>query len=173
VLEKALEVIDKQNERYHEMVRATQENDMRTRDQLMGVVQHLVSQNRGPMSDMAAPVGKTVNEVRQIPAQAEPIIIDAPTAESLRSPEEVIVGDVQQFRGVVIALDTKTGTFRFEEENTGRELRGKITDPSLLVPQNVYSHALDTKVPIAITAKPTLKDDGEIHKLFVSHARQE
>ncbi|MER8433909.1 hypothetical protein [Mesorhizobium caraganae] len=173
MLGKALDVIDRQNERYHEMVRVGQDNGMRTQEQLVEVIQHLVSQNRGPMSDMAAPVGKTVNEIRQIPPKSDPILIDAPTAESLRSPEEVTVGDLQQFRGVVVALDTRTGTLKFEEQKTGREYRGRITDPSLMVPQNVYSHALDTKLPITITAKPTIKEDGEIHKLFVSDARND
>ncbi len=170
-LNKALDVIDRQNERYHELVRVNQGNDMRTREQLIGVIQHLVSQNRLPMADMAAPVGKTVSEVRQIPAKADQIVIDPPTAESLRSPEEVIVGDVKNFRGTITALDTKTGAFKFEEAESGRELRGKITDPALATPQNIYSHALDTKEALALVAKPTLREDGEIHKLFVSDAR--
>ena len=171
MLDKALEVIDKQAERYHEVVRAAQEGEMKTRDQMMGVIQHLIGQNRGPMADMAAPVGKTVNEVRQIPLKQDPIIIDAPTAESLRSPEEVTVGDIQGFRGVMVALDTKTGAFKFEEEGTGREFRGRITDPALSAPRNVYTQALDTKGAIELTAKPTLREDGEVHKLFVSDAR--
>ena len=173
IMEKALDVIDRQNERYHEMVRATQQNDMRTREQMLAVIQQLASQNRGPMSDMAAPVGKTVNEIKQIPPDKEPIIIDAPMAESLRSPEEVTVGESQKYRGTFIALDTKTGAFKFEESGTGLEFKGRITDPGLMVPQNVYSHALDTKEAIAITAKPTIKEDGEVHKLFVSDAKNE
>jgi len=171
VLEKALDIIDRQNERYHEMVRATQDNDMRTRAQMLSVIQQLASQNRGSMSDMAAPVGKTVNEIRQLPTGGGPILIDAPIAESLRSPEQVTVGASQSYRGTFVALDTKTGAFKFEESGTGLEFKGKITDPALEIPQNVYSHSLDTKEPISITAKPTIREDGEVHKLFVSDAK--
>ena len=80
------------------------------------------------------------------------------------------MGEVSTYRGTVTALDTKTGTFKFEEAESGLELRGKITDPNLGVAQNVYSHALDTKEQITLTAKPTFREGGEVHKLFVSDA---
>lgn len=173
VLEKALQVIDNQNARYHGLVVASQENEMRTRTQLIRAIDNLASQNRLALSDMAAPVGKTVDQIAQRPSRSEPIIIDAPVAEALRSPEEVIVGETEEYRGLVLALDTTTGAFKFKQEDSGREFRGKITDPALLTPQNIYSHALDTKEPITVIAKPTIHEDGEIHKLFVSDAKTE
>ncbi|WP_274626725.1 hypothetical protein [Arvimicrobium flavum] len=176
-MDKALDIIRHQSDQYHELASAMQaagvERERRAEqreDRLLGLVEMLATQNRGPLADLAAPVGRTVAEVRQLPHGIDPIVVDAPTAESLRSPEEVTVGETQRFRGTITALDTKTGAFKFEEADSGRELRGKITDPALTTPQNVYSHALDTKVALALVAKPTLRADGGIHKLFVSDA---
>jgi hypothetical protein len=170
LLEKALAVIEKMHADHHELAMVGQENDRNTHDQLFSLVGKLVDQNRGPLADMAAPIGKTADEIRQIAHNSEPIVIDAPIAESLRSPEEVTVGKNQVMRGTITALDLKNGTFKFEQEKTQVEYRGKITDPALAVPQNVYSHALNTKNVISITAKPTIRENGEIHKLFVSDA---
>lgn len=168
-MDKALDIIQQQSAQYHELAMAARESDDKVREGLLDVVKALAASNRGALADMAAPVGRTVNEVKQIPRDAEPIVIDEPTAVSLRSRDEVKVGDIAKFRGVLKAVDTKTGSFRLEVDG-GHEYRGKITDPALIAPQNFYTHALDTQELVTITAKPTLNEDGSIHRLFVSDA---
>ncbi|CAD7023277.1 hypothetical protein REJC140_00152 [Pseudorhizobium endolithicum] len=168
-MDKALDIIQQQSAQYHELALEARKSDQQIREGLLDVVKTLAANNRAALSDMAAPVGKTVNEVRQVPKNADPIVIDTPTAAALRSKEEVTVGEMATFRGVFRAVDTTTGSFRLEDED-GKEYRGKITDPALLTPQNFYTHALDTQEVVAITAKPTLNEDGTVHRLFVSDA---
>lgn len=168
-MDKALDIIQLQAEQHHELAMGNLKDGQQTRDALLEVVKVLAHANSTPLADMAAPIGRTVNELRQIPRSADPIVIDAPTAEALRSKEDITVGNTQTFKGIFRAVDTTTGAFRMEAEG-GQELKGKITDPALLTPKNFYTHALDTQEVVAIVAKPTLKEDGSVHRLFVSDA---
>jgi hypothetical protein len=176
-LQKCLEIIQKQNEmienqniRSHELALSAQQASDKREDRYLSVIEKLTEINRKPLADLAAPVGKTVRSLTQKPRDAEPIFIDSPTAESLRSPEQITVGSVTQMAGSITALDTTNGHFKFLESTSNVEYRGNITDPALKVPQNIYSHALDTKKEICLVAKPTIRENGEIHKLFASDA---
>lgn len=159
-LGRALDIIERQSQRYHEMVRATQDNDMQTRQDLLGVIDKLVSKNGAGLAEMAAPVGRSVRGIAHVPSRSDPIEIDAPTAEALRSKDELSVGDSITLVGVVTALDVETGLFKLETE-TG-QFRGTVTDPALKSAGNVYSHSLDAVERIEIVAKPTLKVDGSV-----------
>ena len=48
---------------------------------------------------------------------------------------------------------------------------GKISDPVLLEPKNVYTNALNSQTGFSFSAKP-VKKNGEIHRLYVSTARE-
>jgi hypothetical protein len=50
-----------------------------------------------------------------------------------------------------------------------RIVSGKITDPALGQPHNVYTTALNEGASLHVVAKPVLKND-KIHRLFISHA---
>jgi hypothetical protein len=98
----------------------------------------------------------------------EPVVIDEPTAQALQAPDELVVGDTQNFSVRLLGVDTVTGACRVE---VGEEiLRGKITDPELQVPKNIYTHALDTRQVVTVTAKPVLKEE-KISQLFISDAK--
>jgi hypothetical protein len=50
-----------------------------------------------------------------------------------------------------------------------RIVSGKITDPALEQPHNVYTAALDAGAALHVLAKPVFKDK-KLHRLFISHA---
>ena len=84
---------------------------------------------------------------------------------NLASQDEI--GELARYRAVFFGVDTINGTCKVQVNDDERILRGKITDPALPNPGNVYTHSLDTKEPVMILAKPVLKD-GEIVRLFIS-----
>jgi hypothetical protein len=100
-----------------------------------------------------------------------PTIIDEPVAQALRSKGEMEVADEMETTMTIrsLNLDTGTGSADWDGEEGGR-ISIKVTDPALALPKNVYSGSLDGQIPIAVTAKPVLKD-GEISRLYVSDAR--
>ena len=171
-LDKALEIIEAQNATVEKLALGQQEAAQFNQGRLMDIIDNLISVNHTSMAEMAAPVGKTVKELRHLPEKAEPITIDEPTAEALRSGEDVTVGDTMSVAGTLHMLSTRTGTFGLEPLAGGKAIRGKITDPALALPENVYSHALDTKQPIVLTGKPTIRDK-QLQQLFVSDAKPE
>src|SRR5690606_29002084 len=99
-------------------------------------------------------------------------VVDEPMAEVMRSKENLEVGTQAEMPAILLGVDTVTGACRVELRDSGIVARGKITDPSLKSPQNVYTSALDRKNVVILTAKPVIKD-GEISKLFISDARPE
>lgn len=94
-----------------------------------------------------------------------------PLAEVFKAKEELTVGDQTMYRAKLLAVDKAAGTCRVEIEGAEKLVRGKITDPVLATPGNVYTHSLDTDHFVMITAKPVIRD-GEISTLYISNANE-
>lgn len=178
LLEKSLELIDRQQHNYAQLAEKMHEDHVNTQsrmmdqqDTLLRLVDKLATNNNKALSEVAAPVGKSVDEVKQIPNNSEPIVIDAAIAEALRSPEEMKVGDVKTYFGVFAMIDKTSGRFKFVEKESGETLKGQITDPAVSIPENIYTHALDSAKLLEVTAKPLLKEDGSLHNIYISDAR--
>ena len=69
----------------------------------------------------------------------------------------------------LLGVDTTNGLCKVQLGEDGAVFRGKITDPALKLPQNVYTHALDTQQDIELMAKSVIKG-GEIVNLYISDA---
>jgi hypothetical protein len=166
---KALEIIQEQSLHNHELAKTAIGAIISDKAQLYGLIDRLIENNRTAMAEMVAPVGtgcKTMTHFDKTPAAET---IDEPLAEVMRSQEELEVGSQTQFEGVILGVDKITGACRIRLAETGLEIRGKITDPALRAPHNVYTSALDTASGVILTAKPILKY-GELSKLFISDA---
>ena len=79
------------------------------------------------------------------------------------------VGEQAEYNVQVEGVFKTNGACRLRLLPDGRIVSGKIIDPVLSVPGNVYTAALNENRPLHVVAKPTLKD-GSIRTLFVSHA---
>jgi hypothetical protein len=164
-------LVEKMIEQNHELLKAFQERGFKTEDRLLDMIEKLALQNRGALADMSAAVGRTASRSVYASPKVDPFEIDEATADALRSKKDLRVGEMVTIRGVLSKVDKKTGAFRLQEMDSGREITGRITDPSLYVIGNIYTHALDTALPIVVSGKPTLDEKGEIQKLFVSDAK--
>lgn len=170
-VELCLEAMEKSRTDYVRLAETTLRHQQKAQENLFKSIEHLTAQNNRALAEAATPVGKSVKTITQIHENIDPILIDAPIAEALRAPETILVGETRQYCGVFTAIDKNTGNFKFEEKGSQNKLLGKITDPNIGIPKNIYTHSFDTATEVEITAKPTFKEDGELHKLFVSDAK--
>lgn len=158
------------DERNHEYRTQVQADHMRDKAQLFALIEKLANQNKKPLADMAAPVGKTVQMIEHFKETPAPVVIDEPIAEALRSKEEAVVGDVQDFTGKFVAIDVINGTGKMVLEGSEKPVSVKITDPALAIPENIYTHTLDTAEIVRASAKPVSKG-GNLATLYVSDAK--
>ena len=139
---------------------------------MQSMIEHLVSDNRGPLRELPAPVGHSVRQMQIGRLHVGPTI-DEPAAEVLRARETLELGDAVEYDVFVEGVFKTNGACRLRLLNDHeRIVAGKITDPALTIPNNIYTAALDRGVPLRVTAKPTLKN-GVIQTLYVSDAKPE
>jgi hypothetical protein len=119
---------------------------------------------------LVAPVGRTCKEIVQFADTPSESRITEADAEVIRGGGDMEVDSVADYQvNRIREINLKTGHCIVEVEGIG-EVRGKITDPSLEQPSNVYTSALDKHVGCSVQAKAVRKD-GEIHRLFISDAK--
>ena len=66
-------------------------------------------------------------------------------------------------------VDIRTGHCIVDIEGIGEQLPGKITDPVLGTPNNVYTRALNRHEGFTVQAKGVRKN-GEIKRLYISNS---
>jgi len=170
--EKALNVISEQAAQHHELALAMQVGHLHDKKWLQDIIGQLVDTNRQPLREIPAPVGSSCAKETILARSVSPVVIDEAAAQALKSTEKMTVGDAQTYEGIFEAVDATNGSCKLKTNGDGKKpIRGKITDPALAMPENVYTHTFDLKVPVVVTAKPVLRD-GEIHRLYISDARK-
>jgi hypothetical protein len=142
---------------------------MRDKAWLQSRIEQLVDTDRGFLRNLPAPVGNSVRRL-QIGAPSIGPLIDEPAAEVLRAKEPLELGDTAELDVVVEGVFKTNGACRLRLVSDDRIVSGKITDPALGMPNNVYTAALNQGVQLRVTAKPTLKN-GLVQTLYVSDAK--
>lgn len=151
-----------------EFARQVHEGHMRDKAWLQEHIAMLAEQQRAPLRQLVNPVGRSCRQIKFGDENiTEAAVVDEAQADVIESKDDVELGDMRQLKGVLEAVDTITGSCKILLDNSDDVLRGKITDPALSNKQNIYTHSLDTKQPIIISAKPVTKD-GKIVRLFIS-----
>lgn len=120
---------------------------------------------------LVAPVGNSCKSIVQVFGHDNKIVIDEPEAEVIRGDSKLEVEDMQNFECKEITeVNVTTGHCILNVEGFDKPIAGKISDPALNVPNNVYTRALNNKSRFRVSAKP-VKRDGVVHKLYISDAR--
>jgi hypothetical protein len=135
---------------------------------LQGMVERVVAQDRSSLRELPAPIGHSVRQM-QIGAPSVGPLVDEAAAEVLRARDPMAVGDVSSYVVTVEGVFKTNGACRLKILETGKTVSGKIVDPALLSPGNVYTTALDHGLPLRVTAKPTLKAE-KVSTLYVIDA---
>jgi hypothetical protein len=171
VMDEALvKVFDDMDRRRHEAGLVAEQNHHAIEHRLLDLIERLADQNRGAARNMARPVGPSVRSLTHFKGTANEYVIDEPTADVLVSQEDKTVGEPQQFIARLWAIDKKANTCKVEIDGQERPYRGKITDPALAVPGNIYTAAFNEDRRVLVTAKPVLRN-GEIDTLYISDAK--
>lgn len=169
--EKALEQIVNLATKHADSMDKVHEGHMRDKVWLQGHIDKISAQGAVPLRQLVKPVGSTCRQIEiGAPDDISPARIGEAEAQALSSREELSVDDTKEYRGVFDGVDTTNGNCKFRPEGSDDDIVGKITDPALLTPKNVYTHSLDTKRAITIQAKAVTKD-GKIVRLFISDGK--
>lgn len=170
-MEKALDVIVALSNSHSEFEKIVHEGHMRDKAWLQGQVEILAQRNNTSLREIVRPIGSTARrlEIGKLGDDAQ-ASIGEPEAQVLSAREELSVEDAREYRGTFEGVDTTNGTCKFRPVGSDNDIPGKITDPALLMPQNVYTHSLDTKQPVTVQAKAVTKDSG-IVRLFISDGK--
>jgi hypothetical protein len=154
---------------YAEFAKDVHHGHMRDKAWLQSQFEELARLNRAPLRELPEPVGKSVRQML-IGSSATPLVIDEASAAVLRSKEEMSVTEAQEFDAQFDGVFKTNGECRLRIGHDSRIVKGKIVDPALAIPHNVYTTALDNGTPVRVTAKATLRN-GEIDRLFISDAK--
>lgn len=164
---KALDVIGQQSEQMSDLATSMQEGHMQDKAWLQSLVTELVRENRRPLRDLPEPVGRTVRTMAL--GKNNPMVIDEPTAEVLRSREGLELGDTVEYDVELVGVFKNSGACRIKLLGKDKVVLGKIADSALDEPNNIYTRALNEGQVLHVIAKPTLKD-GELYKLYITSA---
>ena len=141
-------------------------------DRLLTTVDRMADALRPAARQAVAPIGETAAKMTISSADAGSPTVALGSAEkaAISSEEEIEIGPEASYRVRVIELDVELGGCRLIPVGEPEErIPGKITDPALSVPNNIYGLALASQAPITVRAKPALRD-GEILRLYISDA---
>jgi hypothetical protein len=140
------------------------------KERLLGVVERLSQRTSSAMIDMVAPVGHSTRMLTNSKGQEAEFVVDEPTADVIRAKGDLEVLDEVRMKVKLGAVDTIARTCKITAPEFDRPIKAKITDPALMLPRNVYTHALDHAETVIITGKPAHKD-GELYLFYISDAK--
>jgi hypothetical protein len=137
--------------------------------QLIDTVPRLAETTRPHARKFVTPIGSTCTDIIQAPGHDDEIHIGESDAEVIRGDVAFEVDDMAQFRvNQISEIDLRTGHCFLNVEGIG-DVPGKITDPSLGVPDNAYTRALNAHKPVIVQAK-AVRRGATIQRLFISNS---
>jgi hypothetical protein len=167
-MERMVEKITEMAKSHQEFARDVHNGHMQDKAWLQGHIDTLTGKNTGALKQIPNPIGSTCKEISLGPVSPSQLLIGEAEAKVLTTKDQLTVDDSKEYSGVFEAVDTTNGNCKFLPVGGDLALVGRITDPALLMPENLYTHSLDTKKPVKVQAKAVSKE-GEIVRLFISN----
>jgi hypothetical protein len=165
----AVESIHDLASQHNEFAKQVHDGHLRDKAWLQDMVQRLASENRTSLREIPEPIGKSVRQLR-IGSQQSGAIIDEPAAEVLKAKDSMSVGDARLYNVRLEGVFKTNGACKVRLIDEDKVVSGKITDPAVANPGNIYTTALNEGATLQVTAKPTVKG-GSLHRLFISDAK--
>jgi len=120
--------------------------------------------------ELVTPVGTSCRSMTQFADTAHAETVSEADAEVIRGDEEMEVDDMAQFTATRISeINISTGHCILQVEGFPAPVAGRITDPALKSPENVYTSALHHHTGLTIDAKP-VRQREQVKRLYISHA---
>jgi hypothetical protein len=140
---------------------------------LIDALPELANSTRSGAERFVTPIGKTCERIEQFSGTEQANTISEADADVIRGGPEMEVGDMARFAvSRINEINLSTGHCVLDVVGVDGPVTGKITDPALQTPNNVYTRALNEHTGCNVDAKPVRKD-GSIHRLYVSNATDE
>lgn len=150
----------------------TKSNDHLTslHSQLIATLPQLANATRKNGKKLVYPIGNTCRSIKQFSGTSDVVLIDEPDAEAIRGDDDTEVEDMKSFIcNRITEINIKTGHCILEIDGFIGPIVGKISDPTISIPNNVYTRCMNSNTPFIVSAK-TVKKNGIIYKLFISDA---
>ncbi len=147
------------------------ESEEKNHEFLLKVLDKVTHGARG----MVAPVGQSSDELIIRASENKTAkfktVIDIPMAGAIRSKDKLIVGYMEKLEVKVDGLIHHNRQLKIEHpEIDGKYMTAVVKDPMFDEPDNVYTKAVATKGLLEINAKPSRKEDGTLHALYIMDA---
>lgn len=168
-LSKALDIIEKQNERFAEDRRHEREtasaDRQREREHIATLMRMQVELHKADAVKAAKPVGESCRSMKITDGEAV-VEVDEATAEAVKAKEELEVSDVIEMTFQVDGIELSSKTLKvFDPDTPARRVNVHISDPAfdpLHPSENPYETAVQRRSRIKLTGKATRKADGTL-----------
>jgi len=124
--------------RHSEFASQVHKGHMRDKAWLKRMVENLAKENRASLREVPDPIGRTVRIMEFGGDGKNPVLIDEPAAEVLRAHEPMQLGDPVEYDVKIEGVFKTNGACRIRLLSDDRIVSGKITDPALDQPHNIY-----------------------------------
>ena len=154
-----------------EMHKAQAVSEERNRQFLLEVLRISIPATKG----IVAPVGASAEtlEIKSSADATESTLVDTPMADVIRSSEKLEVGDMEPFTVRVDGLIHHRQQLKIEHPDIpGTYISADVRDPAFLESDNVYLRAMNVRGLLNVLAKPTRKQDGSLHRLYIMDASE-
>lgn len=146
------------------------ENAQRINERLITTVERMNDGLSAARREAMAPIGKSCKTITILDKDQNPVVTaDSGIKNYWTSNQGITVTKPQTFEGRLTELDKQTGACKLSIDSNER-WSGKISDPLLFEPGNVYLTAFAQDLPLRVTAKATLDKDGGVQSLYISDA---
>lgn len=168
-LGKALDIIEKQNERFaadrtHERETAAADRQ-REREHIAALMRAQVELHRADAAKAVKPIGESCRSMT-ITDGAGAVEVDEATAEAVKAREELEVSNVIEMTFQVDGIELSSKTLKvFDPDKPTRRINVHISDPAfdpVNQGENPYETAVRRRSRITLTGKATRKADGTL-----------
>jgi hypothetical protein len=159
--------MDKMIELAKEVNRSHEATTSAWQSTLLSVVDRLAPTAR----DIVDPVGRSAGRLLvDNSGSAAGAVIDEPTADAIRTKEDIELQDVSEMRIRVDGIIRHSRTLKVEfSDQPGRFVTADVRDPVFDNTPNIYTDALGSGIELRVRARPALRG-GEMFKIFVIEA---
>ena len=127
---------------------------------------NLAETSAPPLRELIQPVGESCDAVVQFPEDENEIVLRENEAEEIRGGVAELT-ELRQFRLLDISrLNKRTGSCTVLVDELGRRVWGTILDPSLSLPNNEYTRAMNLDLELDVLAQASMKN-GRVSKLYI------
>lgn len=138
-------------------------------DRLLGTIDRMAEALKPAAKQAVAPIGDSVSTLTVNDASRTHVArIGLPEKKAIMEEEGIQIDDEKEYHVILSELNVESGSCKVRLwDEPEKRYSGRITDPTILMPNNKYVLAMAARESLTVRAKAALKQ-GEIDELFIS-----